>query len=108
MYSIKQVAEEYGVKNIRVFIPMPRLMFTPFPGIALADHNNTETVVCEVDESRYAVADNYKITFRALDPMFGYEHFYISDFNTLVREHPDTYRVYIVNIDGYQQIQLSF
>ncbi len=39
---------------------------------------------CEIDESRYQVDDNYKITLRALDGR-AYEHYYQSDFMSLIK-----------------------
>ena len=40
---------------------------------------------CYVDEERYKVADNYKITLRAVDGR-AYEHYYQSDFLQLMWE----------------------
>lgn len=40
---------------------------------------------CEIDESRYQVDDNYKITLRALDGR-AYEHYYQDDFISLLRQ----------------------
>lgn len=108
MRSIKQVIEEYGVANVRVFMPMSRLQYAGIiPGIAFTDSSDTTETECSVDESRYRVEDNYKVTFRALDKMFGYEHFYITDFNSLVERAPDTYRIYVLTPDGYQRIYLQ-
>lgn len=40
---------------------------------------------CVVDESRYKVDDNYKITLRAINGC-AYEHYYQDDFLMLIRE----------------------
>lgn len=42
-----------------------------------------EWVECRVDESRYKVDDNYKITLRALNNC-AYEHYYQDDFLSLI------------------------
>ena len=43
-------------------------------------------VECEVDESRYKVDDNYKITLKSLNPIYGKENYYQSDFVSLLNK----------------------
>lgn len=104
--DLQQFAAEYGVRNIRIFQPMSRLQYAGLiPGIAFRTSDTPrDCVECEINESRYRVADGYKITLRALDPAYGCDHYYQSDLESLIRDHPDLFRVYVVTIDGYQQI----
>lgn len=104
--DIKALAEEYGVKNLRIFIEMHPLEWAGFiPGIAFKSSNSpTQMVECVIDESRYTVDDNYKIQCRALDESYGYETYYQSDFNSLVVDCPDKFKVYVLTIDGYTQL----
>jgi hypothetical protein len=70
------------------------------PGIAFRNSNSPETMQeCTVDESRYNVQDNYKITLKALDPSYGQEHFYISDLESLIENNP-THKVYVLDGDN--------
>lgn len=105
------IANEYGVKNLRFFIPMrPLEMMGIIPGIAFKSSGTPEEIVeCEIDESRYEVADNYKITLKAIeDPetatkLFGKEHYYISDLESLI-ERDERFRIFVLTIDGYKQL----
>ena len=59
--------------------------FAPF-GIAFTSSANEPVwFECAVDESRYKVDDNYKITLRALNGC-AYEHYYQDDFLQLMYE----------------------
>jgi hypothetical protein len=104
--NLQQLVAEYGAANLRFFIPMSRLQYAGIiPGLAFRTSGQPEVAVeCVVDESRYTVADGYKITLRALDPMYGQEHYYQIDLQGLLRHNPDTHRVYVLNIDGYQHL----
>jgi len=42
-------------------------------------------VPATIDESRYKVKDNYKITLKSLYDAFGSEHFYIRDLESLIK-----------------------
>lgn len=55
---------------------------------------------CEIDESRYKVDDNYKITLRSLNPEYGYEDYYQSDFLSLMKEG------FIVEATGQKPIKV--
>ena len=81
----KFVSDNGGIENFRCFAKMSRIeMITPF-GFCIASQDKETWTECKIDESRYKVADGYKITLRSLDPLFAYEHFYQSDFMSLVR-----------------------
>jgi hypothetical protein len=105
--DIAALALEYGAANLRFFRPMSRLQMAGIiPGIAFCSHDAPrDRVECVVDESRYRVIDNYKITLRAVDPRYGSDHFYISDLESMIQSHPDEYEVYVLSIDGYQRIR---
>ena len=100
---------EYGAKNLRVFMELPALQYAGIiPGIAFVTSDSPVSMQeCVIDESFYQVADNYKITFRALDPMFGKETYYISDLESIICDYPGKIRIYVVTIDGYQRIEIK-
>ena len=108
--SILNLFREYGIKNLRFYIPMRRLEFAGFiPGIAFTSSSSEEKcVLCQIDESRYKINDNYKITLTANDPMYGKSHFYISDLETLFcdsrMENDGRFRCYVETIDGYTEV----
>lgn len=99
---IKSLVEKYGVKNLRVFLPMSPLEFAGFiPGIAFKSSSTPKQIVeCEIIESRYKVSNNHKVEFKAVDPIFGKESWYIMDFDKVLEDHSDV-RVYQLNSDGY-------
>jgi hypothetical protein len=105
MDLVKLVAE-YGVKNLRFFIPMQKLQFGGLiPRIAFkVGGDPTFVTECYIDEELYKVEDNYKITLRAMDLIFGRESYYISDLESLLKCEPD-YRVFVLTIDGYTEIK---
>lgn len=79
----KLIAENGGIENFRCFAQMGKIeIATPF-GFCLTSDKCTWTE-CRIDESRYKISDEYKITLRSLDPAFTYEHYYQSDFMSLV------------------------
>lgn len=110
-FDLVALAQEFGIKNIRIFAPMRPLEMIGFiPGIAFKSSDSEEKVVeCEIDESRYKVKDNYKITLKSIDKpdngaFFGKEHYYISDLNSIIGRD-DRYSVYAVTIDGYTRLK---
>lgn len=104
--KIKELVAEYGAKNLRFFIPMRPLEYVGLiPGIAIKSSNTPEQLVeCELNEDRYSIADNYKLTLRAINMAFGQEHFYITDFESLMARNPERYKVYAITIDGYHHL----
>lgn len=106
--GVVELAQEYGVNNLRFFIPLSRLEHAGIiPGIAFRSHSAPQdTVECVIDESRYRVSEDYKITLRACDPAYGREHYYISDLNSILREREE-FRVYVINIDGYSRLSFD-
>lgn len=103
--NLKELAAEYGVRNLRFFIPLSKLQYTGFiPGIAFRTSGQPESIQeCVVDESHYKVADGYKIKLRALDTMFGGETYYQCDLEAILRQDKN-FRVFVLTIDGYVMI----
>lgn len=107
--DMKDLAAEYGVKNIRIFLPMQRLQYAGLiPGFAFRSSGvEYDMVECEIFEGRYKVDDGYKVSLKAIDEAYGTKHFYQSDLETNIHTNPDHFRVYYVSIDGYHQIPNS-
>ena len=103
--NLVDICKEYGVKNVRVFIPLSKVNPIPFiGGIGFRSSNDPRVITeCEIDERRYAVSDAYKVGLRAIDPAFGSESFYTSDFESLRQRNPE-YSVYVLTIDGYTKV----
>ncbi len=111
--DIVALVKEYGAANIRFRIPMrPLEMAGIIPGIAFKSSNTQERpTMCKINESRYVVADNYKITLehdieltQDGDHYGGKEHYYISDLESLIARNPEDFQVYIVTIDGFKRV----
>lgn len=104
--TLVELAMEYGVANLRFFVPMSKLEYAGIiPGIAFRSSNSPRDMVeCVVDEDRYKVLDNYKITLKAVKPEYGKDHFYQSDLEAILRSNPATHKVFVLTIDGYTQI----
>lgn len=107
--NLKKLAAEYGAANLAFFIPMSRLQHVGIiPGIAFRSSNSPlQRTECKVDESRYPVADGYKITLAAVDPMFGKDSYYQSDLESIMEGDPLNFRVCVMTIDGYQTIDTT-
>ena len=113
---LTKIFSEYGVKNLRFFIPMRPLQFVGLiPRIAFTNSSTPEDIVeCEIDEHRYKVVDNYKITLQAIENpevakrLYGRKDYYISDLNSLLHEQPDKFRVYALTIDGYVRLTVDY
>jgi hypothetical protein len=109
--NVVELAAEYGVPNLRFFIPMRRLEFAGLiPGIAFKSSNTPEEIVeCALHEGRYKVLEDYKVTLRAIDAeKYGQEHFYASDLSSLfkrsIEEGDRQFRVFVVTEDGYSEL----
>ena len=70
----------YGIdKNAHYFVPLHPL--EGCFGVSFTSSNTPEILVeCKINEDRYKVDDGYKVTLESLDPRFGTETFYQSDF----------------------------
>lgn len=120
--SIEALAAEYGLKNLRFFIPMRPIHNLHALGLPIGfTDSNDETVMmeCVADERRYKVEDGYKIELRAVGskewvsnlddgPYYGSETFYQMDLASLINRNPSEFRIYClvdeddkyVRIDG--------
>lgn len=114
-HSLKDVCKAYGVANVRVLVPMQPLEYKGFiPGIAFRSSNSVgEVTECVIHESRYTMADGYKVELRAVDyERFGKESYYQSDLNHILRDAwvrgDASYRIFVHTIDGAQEVTLGF
>ena len=84
--KLKKVIEDNGgIEKFRCFVQMDSVCaILPF-GHALTSSNYRTWVECFIDESVYTIEEGYKITLRATDPMFSYEHYYQEDFLNDIR-----------------------
>lgn len=99
--DIKSLIAKYGKDKVRAIIPL-RPLNVYFGFIALTSSNDPEVpIMCELDEKKYNVEDDYKIGWKPMAPFdpkrvsytkmhdipgFSSETYYISDFNKLVEE----------------------
>ncbi len=105
-FSLKESAEQYGVKNLLFKFEVDCfdksvLSFTSFMGFGLiAAGENTESHYFVIDESRYKVAENYKVGFTNLEqnPLVPNKTFYISDFQNMVNDGYAS--VFVITPDG--------
>jgi hypothetical protein len=99
--SIVDVVREFGVKNVVVTIPMRPLRYIDFiPGFAMMNSSDESVIVAGfIEEDRYKVEDNYKITLAANDARFGRKHYYICDLNCMIRSREEI-RVFYLHEDG--------
>ena len=106
--SIVDVVREFGAKNVVVTVPMQPLRFVGLiPGIALTSSSDEPIIVAGfIDESRYKVEEDYKITLESNDTRCGREHFYISDLDSIIRSRPE-FRVYYLHEDGFTQVYIK-
>ena len=71
-------------KDMHFFCKMPKFqVVTPF-GFGLVGED-TNWVECVIDEGRYKLKDNYKLTLKPTNPLFAPRHFYLEDFKSLLR-----------------------
>jgi hypothetical protein len=86
MFDIVEAVKDFGANTITIVMPMSRLEYIGIiPGFAFRSSNSPQELVdCSINEDRYAVRDEYKITIKADDPMYGKEDFYICDFNQMI------------------------
>ena len=105
IFNIKAIVEQYGIVNVRIFAPMRRLD-TTLVGFAFTNSSTPEDrVQTTLFEGRYKFKDSYKLTLQAITIGYGHEHFYIDDFNQLVKDgHFD---VYVQTEDGLQPIHVT-
>lgn len=106
--SIVDVVREFGVRNVVVTVPMLPLRYANFiPGIALTSSLDDPLIVAGfIDEERYKVYENYKITLVSNDGRCGRQHFYICDLNSMLRERAEI-RAFYLHEDGYTEVYIK-
>jgi len=82
--NIVEKIEEVRIENCMFLVPM-RPLDTYFGFISFTSSNDTEVIVpAKIDEDRYKVNENYKITLKSIYPKFGKENFYTSDLESMI------------------------
>jgi hypothetical protein len=113
-YDLEKIAEEYGINNLRFFIPMRRVQSLHGLGlpIGIIDSSTPEVMQeCIVDERRYKVADGYKIELHAVNSTeenyFGSKTYYQTDLESMLREERNDIRLFVLvdADDKYERIQ---
>lgn len=100
MSNITDLIAKHGKDKIRALIPLRPLQV--YCGlIAITSSSDPQVpILCEVDEKRYKVEENYKIGWKPIAffaprkiknylhdmPGFASESFYVGDFDSLVKE----------------------
>lgn len=100
MSKIKDLIMKHGKDKIRALIPLRPLHV--YGGLIPITSSSDPMIptMCEVDEKRYKVEDNYKVGWKPLAPFaptrpksllhdivgLASESFYVSDFDTLVKD----------------------
>jgi hypothetical protein len=86
MFDIVEAVKDFGANTITIIMPMSRLEYIGIiPGFAFRSSGSSQELVdCSINEDRYTVKDEYKITITANNVLYGKEDFYISDFNSMI------------------------
>jgi hypothetical protein len=89
--ELRAKIHEIGIDKIRFYVPMHPVEH--FMGVCAFTSSNTPEYFteCYINEERYKVDDEYKITLHACDPRFSYEHYYQCDLASLITSE----RIYI-------------
>jgi hypothetical protein len=116
--NIQDLAAEYGVNNLRFFIPMRKSMsllaFGLPMGMSSSDTEPTQLVECTVNEKRYKVSEGYKIQFSPVnrgdgEPFYyADQSYYQSDFGGIMAKNPDSYRIYVLVDEDNKYERLRF
>ena len=86
MYNLTKTILKEGVNNcifLGYFSPLRKILCIRYT-------SSDDTMVflpAKISEERYLVKDNYKVTLLPLVDGFAKQDFYISDLETLVRQH---------------------
>lgn len=76
-----------GVENVRFLVDLTPIQ--TFLGFISFTSSSTPEIpmLCEIDESRYKLADDYKLTLRSIEQIKGIKgsrHFYMSDLQQMI------------------------
>lgn len=83
--TLKEKIENAGVDNC-LFIVNMRPLHTLLGLKYKRGDDEYVPVPAVIDESRYKIKDNYKITLVAAYVIFGSEHYYISDLENMIKK----------------------
>jgi len=87
--SVKELMEEInrkGVENIRFIASFKTEgLVTPL-GLTISNYSSEEKMVCHIVEDRYKIKDNYKISITPVEFSSYIEHYYFSDFVSLINK----------------------
>ena len=74
-------------KSKHYFVKMQPINIMSFIGWAYTSSlDNEKWVECEIVEDRYKVETGYKVTLQPINPGYGREHYYQTDFDSLLKE----------------------
>lgn len=119
--SIEHLAAEYGLINLRFFIPMRQVHSLHALGLPLGITDSSDDEVmqeCVADERRYKVEDGYKIELRAInggnanelgldEAYYGSKTFYQMDLGSLINRNPDIFRIYVLVDDDDKYVRVD-
>jgi len=86
MSKLKDKIIEVGIEKCRFIVPMRPLqsVFGLFAYTSSSDEE--QNVLCEIDEDRYQINKDYKITLKSLEAGYGSTHFYIQDLSIMIND----------------------
>jgi hypothetical protein len=82
--NLTEIILKHGVENILFMASVSPLH--RFMGIGYTTNDEKFTMPCVIDEKRYKVSENYKITLKPVHyPSFATEHYYVSDLKQIIK-----------------------
>ena len=84
--NLQETILKAGIENCMFLVPMRPVQIVPGL-IAFTSSDDPEIVVpAKINEDRYKVEKNYKITLKSTYEQFGQNHYYISDLELLIKK----------------------
>lgn len=84
--DLLKIIEEKGINEAKFIVPMAKLEQFGFLTYT-SSTDKKDKVICTINEDRFKVEDNYKITLIAEDKdNYGKKHYYTSDLASLIKE----------------------
>lgn len=80
--NIQEIIKKYGVENVFVEIKSKKLHRCLFLTYTTSDEAKSK--ICHINEDRYKISEDYKITLAPDDKNFAKHHYYISDLNSII------------------------
>lgn len=84
--DLKDMIKRKGAENIVFIVPMLPVRRVLGVVTSTSTSDKLVNVECVIDESKYKLEDNYKITLQAKDRKYGSDDFYQSDLASLISE----------------------